>query len=193
MTNKLKYFIANWKMFGDFSSFKIIKKTNQYLYKEKSLNKKKVVFCVPYTLIDFFKKKIKSKFISLGAQNCHHYQNYGPFTGSVSASMLKNVGAKYIILGHSENRSSGDSNYLIKKKIKLALNEKLNIIFCIGESKKDRKKTFAVLKKQLKGSLPKKYDFNKIIFAYEPIWSIGTGKIPKANDLIKIFNFIIGG
>ena len=54
MTNKLKYFIANWKMFGDFSSFKIIKKTNQYLYKEKSLNKKKVVFCVPYTLIDFF-------------------------------------------------------------------------------------------------------------------------------------------
>ena len=72
----------------------------------------------------------------------------------------------------------------------MALNEKLNIIFCIGESKKDRKKIFAVLKKQLKGSLPKKYDFNKIIFAYEPIWSIGTGKIPKANDLIKIFNFI---
>ena len=191
MTNKLKYFVGNWKMFGHFGSIKIIYQI-QHLYKKFRLSKKKnkIIFCVPNTLISYFSKKLKSKSIIIGAQNCTHHENYGPFTGSVSASMLKNVGAKYIILGHSENRSSGDSNYLIKKKIKLALNEKLNIIFCIGESKKDRKKIFAVLKKQLKGSLPKKYDFNKIIFAYEPIWSIGTGKIPKANDLIKIFNFI---
>ena len=192
MTNKLKYFIANWKMFGDFSSFKIIKKTNQYLYKEKSLNKKKVVFCVPYTLIDFFKKKIKSKFISLGAQNCHHYENFGPFTGSISVSMLKKIGAEYVILGHSENRSEGETDQIIKKKIQSALNKKLNIIFCVGETYKEKKnkKTFNVLRNQIKKSLDKKFAKNKIIIAYEPVWSIGTNKIPKMSELEDTIQFI---
>ena len=102
MTNKLKYFIGNWKMFGDFSSFKIIRKINQYIYKEKNFNKKKIVLCVPNTLIHFFQKKLKSKLISLGAQNCHYHETYGPFTGSVNASMLKKIGTEYIILGHSQ-------------------------------------------------------------------------------------------
>ena len=191
MTNKLKYFVGNWKMFGHFSSIKIIYQI-QHLYKKFRLHKKKnkIIFCVPNTLISYFSKKLKSKSIIIGAQNCAHHENYGPFTGSVSASMIKNAGAKYIILGHSESRLSGDTNSLIKKKINLALNKKLNIIFCIGESFKERKRTFSVLRKQLKDSLPKKYEANKIIFAYEPIWSIGTGKIPKVKDLIKIFKFL---
>ena len=192
MTNKLKYFIGNWKMFGDFSSFKIIYKINQYIYKEKNFNKKKIVLCVPNTLIHFFQKKLKSKLISLGAQNCHYNETYGPFTGSVNASMLKKIGAEYIILGHSENRLEGETNQIIKKKIISALNQKLNVIFCIGETYKEKSKgkTFSILRKQIKSSLNKKFIKNKIILAYEPVWSIGTNKIPKKSELQNTIKFI---
>ena len=102
MTNKLKYFIGNWKMFGDFKDFKIINDINQFSYKSKKLYKNsKIVMCVPNTLIYHFNKKLLSKFLSLGAQNCHYHQDSGPFTGSVNASMLKQAGASFIILGHS--------------------------------------------------------------------------------------------
>ena len=192
MTNKLKYFIGNWKMFGDFSSFKIIRKINQYIYKEKNFNKKKIVLCVPNTLIHFFQKKLKSKLISLGAQNCHYHETYGPFTGSVNASMLKKIGAEYIILGHSENRLEGETNQIIKKKIISAFNQKLNVIFCIGETYKEKSKgkTFSILRKQIKSSLNKKFIKNKIILAYEPVWSIGTNKIPKKSELQNTIKFI---
>ena len=192
MTNKLKYFIGNWKMFGDFSSFKIIYKINQYIYKEKNFNKKKIVLCVPNTLIHFFQKKLKSKSIALGTQNCHYHETYGPFTGSVNASMLKKIGAEYIILGHSENRLEGETNQIIKKKIISALNQKLNVIFCIGETYKEKSKgkTFSILRKQIKSSLNKKFIKNKIILAYEPVWSIGTNKIPKKSELQNTIKFI---
>ena len=106
--------------------------------------------------------------------------------------MLKKAGAKYIILGHSENRSEGDTNRIIKKKIESALNQKLNIIFCIGETFKEKIKgrTFSVLRNQMRDSIDKKYNINKIIIAYEPVWSIGTGKIPKVQELRKTFTFI---
>ena len=193
MTNKLKYFIGNWKMFGDFGDFKIISKINKFSYRSKNiLKKRKIVLCVPSTLIHSFKKKLISKFISLGVQNCHHHEGYGPFTGSLSAKMLKNAGAEYIIIGHSENRSEGESNKLLKKKIASALNQKLNVIFCIGEKlfEKKRKKTFFVLKKQIKESIEKNFNMNKIIIAYEPVWSIGTNKIPKVDELRNAIRFI---
>ena len=193
MTNKLKYFIGNWKMFGDFGSFRIVNKINQFSYKSKNLLKnKKIILCVPNTLIYSFKNRLKSKFISLGVQNCHYHQGNGPFTGSINASMLKKAGAEYIILGHSENRSEGETNQLIKKKIISALNQKLNIIYCIGETLKEKNKgkTFSILGNQIKSSLEKKFNMNKIIFAYEPIWSIGTNKIPKMNELKNTIEFI---
>jgi len=173
-------------MFGDFGDFKIIHKINQFGYESrKLLKKKKIILCVPNTLIHFFKKKLVSKFISLGVQNCHYHEGYGPFTGSVNAAMLKKAGAEYIILGHSENRLEGESNKLIKKKIISSLNQKLNVVFCIGETlyEKRRNKTFSVLRKQIKSSLKKNFNMNKIIIAYEPVWSIGTNKIPKINEL----------
>ena len=193
MTNKLKYFIGNWKMFGDFGSFRIISKINQFSHKSKNLLKnKKIILCVPNTLIYPFKNKLKSKFISLGVQNCHYHQGNGPFTGSINASMLKKAGAEYIILGHSENRSEGETNQLIKKKIISALNQKLNIIYCIGETfkEKNKGKTFSILRDQIKSPLEKKFNINKIIFAYEPVWSIGTNKIPKMNELKNTIEFI---
>ena len=193
MTNKFKYFIGNWKMFGDFSSLKIIYRIHKFYTKFRKFNRKnKIILCVPNTLIFFFTKKLKSKFISIGAQNCHHHQTYGSFTGAINASMLKKAGAKYVILGHSENRSEGDTNLLIKNKIKSALNQKLNVIFCIGETFKQKKRgeTFSTIKKQMFSSIEKKYNFSKIIIAYEPVWSIGTGQIPKSEELRKIFRFI---
>ena len=193
MTNKLKYFIGNWKMFGDFGDFKIIHKINQFgCESRKLLKKKKIILCVPNTLIHFFKKKLESRFISLGVQNCHYHEGYGPFTGSVNAAMLKKAGAEYIILGHSENRLEGESNKLIEKKIISSLNQKLSVIFCIGETlnEKKRNKTFSVLRKQIKSSLKKNFNMNKIIIAYEPVWSIGTNKIPKMNELKNIIKFI---
>ena len=193
MTNKLKYFIGNWKMFGDLTSFKIVYRINQFTRRYKRHKKgNKVVLCLPNTLIYPFKNKLKSKFISLGVQNCHYHQGNGPFTGSINASMLKKAGAEYIILGHSENRSEGETNQLIKKKIISALNQKLNIIYCIGETLKEKNKgkTFSILRNQIKSSLEKKFNMNKIIFAYEPVWSIGTNKIPKMNELKNTIEFI---
>ena len=193
MTNKLKYFIGNWKMFGDFSSLEIIKRINNFCLKFRKKNKNsKVILCVPNILINFFNSKLNSNIISIGAQNCSHNKNYGPFTGSVSALMLKKSGANFVILGHSENRFEGETNLIIKKKIISALNQKLNIIFCIGETykEKSRGKTFSILRKQIKSSLDKKFINSKIILAYEPVWSIGTNKIPKRNELQNTIKFI---
>ena len=101
--------------------------------------------------------------------------------------MLKDVGAKYVILGHSENRQSGETDKLINLKIKSSIKSGLKIIFCIGEtlSEKKNKKTNQVLAKQIRNGLKSVKDKSKIIIAYEPVWSIGTGLIPKTKDLIQ--------
>jgi triosephosphate isomerase len=106
--------------------------------------------------------------------------------------MLKNIGANYVIVGHSENRKKGETNKLINLKIKSALKAKLKVIFCIGEtlSEKRKKKTRSVLSKQIKFGLDKIKDKSKIFIAYEPIWSIGTGIVPKTKDLFEIVKFI---
>ena len=106
--------------------------------------------------------------------------------------MIKNAGAEFVILGHSENRIDGETPNLIKKKIESALKENLNIIFCVGEtaSEKKRGKTFSILKNQINKSLEKKFKFAKIIVAYEPVWSIGSGKIPEQYDIYKVASFL---
>ncbi len=137
-------------------------------------------------------KKLRGSNIEVGAQNCHEQDVYGAFTGSVNSSMLKSVGAKYIIIGHSENRQSGETDKLINLKIKSALKSGLNVIFCIGETLKAKRKkiTKSVLNKQIKAGLKNIKNNKKIIIAYEPVWSIGTGIIPKSDDLFKTISFI---
>ena len=125
-------------------------------------------------------------------KNCHEKEGYGPFTGSVNSSMLKNIGAKYIILGHSENRQEGESNKRINLKIKSALKSGLKVIFCIGETSKEKKRgiTKLVLNEQIEIGLKGILNKSKIIIAYEPVWAIGTGIYPKVNNLFETIRFI---
>jgi triosephosphate isomerase len=123
----------------------------------------------------------------VGAQNCHTDNEFGAYTGSVNAKMIKSVGGKFVIIGHSENRLEGDSNKKINQKIKSSLKENLKVIFCIGENLKEKrnKKTNKILNSQIINGLKNVKNLNNIIVAYEPIWAIGTGIIPKSNDLYK--------
>ena len=157
------------------------------LSKQKKYRNLKIVYCPPYTLLDLMKNKIKNSKLNLGAQNCHTNSDYGAFTGSINSKMLKFIGAKFVIVGHSENRNFGDSDFSINKKIKSALKENLKVILCIGETLNERRKkiTKKVLKKQIENGLSTIKEFNNILFAYEPRWSIGTGLIPKEKDLAK--------
>ena len=106
--------------------------------------------------------------------------------------MLKSVGAKYVIIGHSENRQLGEDDKLINLKIKSALKAGLKIIFCIGETLREKrnKKTNQVLSKQIKNGLNLINNKSSIVIAYEPVWSIGSGLIPKSEDLKKSIAFI---
>ena len=106
--------------------------------------------------------------------------------------MIKNLGCKYVIIGHSENRIEGETNLIINQKIKTALNNNLKIIFCIGENLREKrtKKTKRILNNQITRGLKSIRNINNIIFAYEPVWSIGTGIIPKQHDLKNNIFFI---
>ena len=185
MTNKI-LFIANWKMFGDLNSVKSIQSVIN-LSKKKNYKNAKIIYCPPYTLLNNFVIKTRKTNLEVGAQNCHYEINTGPFTGSISSNMIKKLGAKYVIIGHSENRSNGETNNLINKKIHSAILNNLNVIFCIGENlfEKKNKKTDKILKQQIDLGLKKIKKIDKIIFAYEPVWSIGTGKILTNKELTK--------
>ena len=192
MTNKYMYFIANWKMFGVLNSLNSIHKVANFLKNFKKNNSLKIIYCPPNTLIRPMTKKLKDTHIDVGAQNCHEHDKFGAFTGSVNSIMLKNVGAKYVIIGHSENRQAGESDKLINLKIKSAIKSGLKVIFCIGETLQQKRKkiTKQVLNKQIRFGLNKIKIKNNIILAYEPVWSIGTGVIPKKNELFETINFI---
>ncbi len=186
------YFIANWKMFGGLKTINSLHKVVRFLNGFRKKKIVKVIYCPPNTLIRPMSKKLKKTQIEIGAQNCHQNQTYGAFTGSINPKMLKDVGARYVIIGHSENRNDGETNKLINLKIKCALKSGLKIIFCIGETLKEKRKkiTKKVLKNQIKLGLNNIKNKNNIIVAYEPVWSIGTGLIPKSNELFETINFI---
>ena len=156
MTNKYMYFVANWKMFGNTKSINTLNKVIKFS-KSKKIKKGRIIYCPPNTLISSFLKKFNNCLIDIGAQNCHESDSYGAHTGFVNSKMLKNIGANYVIIGHSENRKKGESNKLINQKIKSAIKAKLKVIFCIGETliEKKKRKTKIVLSKQIKIGLNK--------------------------------------
>ena len=183
----MKYFIGNWKMFGVPMSINILNKINSFRSRDKKRNKYRVIITPPFTLLESFVKYFKNKKIMIGSQNCYQKDQFSSNTGAVSPYMIKSVGVKYTLIGHSDNRAEGDTDSVLKDKVRFALNNNLKVIFCIGENKSEKKnnKTFSILRKQLNKVLEKKFNRNNIIVAYEPIWSIGTGKIPNKKDLLK--------
>ena len=185
------YFVANWKMYGNLSSLNTLDKVIKFS-KSKQIKKGRLIYCPPYTLISSFSKKFINCQIGIGGQNCHESENYGAYTGSVNSHMLKNIGAHFVIIGHSENREKGENDKLINLKVKSALKAKLKVIFCIGETlnEKRRKKTQSTLSKQIKIGLDGIKNKSSIFIAYEPVWAIGTGVIPKLKDLLKTVEFI---
>ena len=179
--------IANWKMHG----FK-----DDYLHWYKNLSKTAdenlfddLGIAPPFTLLDECKTH-QSK-IKLGAQNISHLPE-GPVTGEISAAMIKDSGADFVILGHSERRElHTETEEVIKSKILEASNHNIHPVLCIGEPKEiyAAKKTEDFLYSQLQGSLNDLNNINLSI-AYEPIWAIGTGDVAKPSDINKIHSII---
>ena len=191
MTNNNMIFVANWKMNGNFSDISKAKILNK-LIKQRKFKRNKVVYCPPYTLIKSFSDNFKKTNISVGAQNCHHQSKYGAKTGSINCKLIKSSGAKYVIIGHSESRIEGETDNLLNKKIQSAIKENLNIIFCIGETlnQKKKKQTSKILKNQLFNGLRNIKNFKNISIAYEPVWAIGTGIVPKKSELERNMKLI---
>lgn len=138
-----------------------------------------IVICPPYTALDEVYEVIMETNIALGAQDVH-WEKEGAFTGEVSCAMLKDVGCKYVIIGHSERRAYfHETNETVNKKIKAALASELVPIMCVGETLAERKAsgTFDVLKDHVTNGLAglDETAMGKVVIAYEPVWAIGTG------------------
>ncbi len=140
-----------------------------------------VAVCPPSVYLEAVRGAIEGSAVGLGAQNMYHESN-GAFTGEISASMLRDVGCRYVVLGHSERRHIlGETDAEINKKVVAALNAGLTPIVCVGELLEEREagRTTAVVQRQFDGSLAglTAEQAAKIVIAYEPVWAIGTGKV----------------
>ncbi len=188
----MKYFIGNWKMFGVPKSIKILNKINLFKSRDSNTKKYQIIITPPYTLLESFAKFFKKKKIIIGSQNCFHKDLFSSDTSAISPYMIKSVGARYTLVGHSDNRAAGDTDKMLSEKVKNSIRNNLNVVFCIGENKLHKKnnQTFDILKKQLTIVLNKNIKKNNLLIAYEPIWSIGTGKIPNISELTKSIKFI---
>ncbi|GAB0114339.1 triose-phosphate isomerase [Acidisoma sp. C75] len=148
-----------------------------------------VLICPPATQLARIAEILDGSGIALGGQDCHARQ-FGAHTGEISAVMLRDVGARYVILGHSERRADqGESNQLIADKTTAALEAGLVPIVCVGETAAEREagRQEEIVGSQLAGSLPP--DFRGVI-AYEPVWAIGTGRVATAHDIAAMHAFI---
>ena len=148
-----------------------------------------VVLCVPYTDLFYALLTAQNTNIKIGAQNMHWAEN-GAYTGEVSAKMLKSIGVEYVILGHSERRQYfNETDETVNKKLKVAFENELKPIVCVGETLEEREKgiTAEVITSQtrlaLEGLTPEQV--KNTIIAYEPIWAIGTGKTATSEDANK--------
>ena len=160
----MRYFIGNWKMFGVPKSINILNKINLFHSRDKNRNKYRIIITPPFTLLESYSKYFKNKKISIGSQNCYQKEQFSSNTAAISPYMIKSVGATYTIVGHSDNRSEGDTNKMLKDKVNFSLKNNLKVIFCIGENKQEKKnkKTLAVLKKQITNVLSKKLNKKNI-------------------------------
>ena len=175
------YIVGNWKMHGTramLSEARAIDRAAERLIKAE------VALAPPFTLIHATRKE--AGLIGVGAQDCHAAEG-GAHTGDISAAMVKDAGAGFVIVGHSERRADhGESDADVKAKAESALAVGLSVIVCVGETEaqRDAGEAEAVVAGQLEGSLPRGENAaEKVSIAYEPVWAIGTGRTPTVGDV----------
>ena len=188
-----KVIAGNWKMNNDLTeSQNLITKLTGGLSNQK-LNCD-VIICPPYTSLSEASTLIKNTPVKLGAQNMF-FEDNGAYTGEISAQMLKSVGCEYVIIGHSERRTIfKETNEMINKKIRKALEHSLKVIFCVGETLEEREKstTMQVIRAQVENGLRdiSEESMAEIIIAYEPVWAIGTGRNATPQQAQEVHKFI---
>jgi triosephosphate isomerase len=183
---------GNWKMFKTISqAIELANGLKRTLFDVTTID---IVICPAFTALTEVYEVISETNIQLGAQDMH-WENEGAFTGEVSGLMIKDTGADFVILGHSERRQYfGETNQSVNKKIKAALKYNLTPIVCVGENliQREQNKTFEVVKEQMEECFfeIKKDEAEKTIIAYEPVWAIGTGKTATPAQAQEVHRFI---
>jgi triosephosphate isomerase (TIM) len=181
---------GNWKMNKTITeSISLVKELIDFV---KGYEETEIVICPPFTSLWVTKELVGDTNILLGAQNMY-YKDEGAYTGEISASMLQNIGCDYVILGHSERREYfHETSQEVALKVRQALSFSIKPIICVGEKLEERESGSArdVVKEEVEAifEVLKPQDATKVVFAYEPIWAIGTGKSATssdANDMIK--------
>ena len=185
-----KILVANWKMYKTIDEGIELAEC----LKKKINGKPKIIICPPFTALSNINEVLSNSELELGAQN-FFYETQGAFTGEISPIMLKDAGAKYVIIGHSERRNIfGEANELINKKLISAIENEIRPIFCVGEKIEDRQagQTENVIKQQILEGLKNmsRENVEKIIIAYEPVWAIGTGLNAKPGQASEAHKFI---
>ncbi len=170
-----KIIVANWKC----NPSSLSKARRLFSSFKDEIKSKEVIICPPFPYLPLL--EIEKK----GAQNCFYQE--GAYTGEVSIKILKDLGCKYIIIGHSERRNYfKEDDDIIMKKIKYAIKNNITPILCIGEKEEEIKRRKAVLKRQMKGIS------SKVIIAYEPVWAIGSSNPCDYKEAKDILSFISG-
>jgi triosephosphate isomerase len=177
---------GNWKMNGTRAALG----TLESLASALPPNAPEVVICPPAPLL--IPACAVAGPVAIGAQDCHS-QMSGAYTGDISAQMIADTGARYVIVGHSERRDAhGETDATVRAKAEAAHAAGLAAIICIGETLHDREagRTLDIIGSQLAGSLPDGLTQSDTVIAYEPVWAIGTGKVPTRDQIIEVHDFI---
>jgi triosephosphate isomerase (TIM) len=184
---------GNWKMNKVTGEAGKLAEDIKRIYKSSN-SKVDVVLCPPFTALQAVSEAIAGSEIGLGAQNMH-WELSGAYTGEISTEMLRDLYCHYVILGHSERRQLfGETDDAVNKKVKAALSANFYPIICVGETLKQREKneTENIISSQVKAALQgiDKNKVSSVIFAYEPIWAIGTGKTATPEQAQQVHKFI---
>ncbi|MDY6933863.1 MAG: triose-phosphate isomerase [Spirochaetota bacterium] len=185
-------FAGNWKMNKCFQE--AIELTNDIISGLDDIGEREVIIFPPSIYVKEIIDKCKNTIVEVGVQNIY-YKKEGAFTGEISPMMVKDVGAKYVLIGHSERRHVfGETNDDVERKVKAAFEYNLNPILCVGELLEDREKGLSddVVKKQVQEALKdiSEENIQNLIIAYEPVWAIGTGKVATPEIAESMHHFI---
>ncbi len=186
-----KTIIGNWKMNGTRAfARELVPAITSFAAQIGS--QADIVICPPATLLADVEKLVQGSFLAVGAQDCSAATS-GAFTGELSAEMLKDVGCRYALVGHSERRANhGESDALVAEKAKKLIENGIIPVICVGETLSEREagEHNAVVAAQVLASLPQLPNAH-FLLAYEPVWAIGSGKIPAMHDIESMHSHII--